>query len=302
VGEIWVAGPSVALGYWAKLQLSASTFQARLAGDNQATAYLRTGDLGFLWQSELFVTGRIKELVIVGGRNLYPQDIEHTLQESNPAFRSGGGAAFALTQNGQEHLVVLQEVNRAAGQADHRLLAAEGARAIAARHGVTPLALVLVAASSIPKTSSGKIQRTEARQMYREGNFVPLHTWQAGQESRLATPAVPTRSTADDLNVDWHSEIYTDVQAWVAEKLDVEPHHIDLDVTFSDLGVNSVEAVALVHRLQDRIERTIPAIELLRYPTAKALIDHLAEELHERALAKLQQEESGASAESLRVE
>lgn len=295
VGEIWVRSPSVAQGYWDKPQFSASVFQARLADEVSGAPCLRTGDLGFLWEKELVVTGRIKEVVIIGGRNLYPQDIEQTLQEANPSFRAGGGAAFGVTQDGQEQLVILQEVNRAAGQqADYRLLAATGARAVAARHGVMPMALVLVAASAIPKTSSGKIQRGEARQLYQEGNFAPVHVWQPGSEQRPPASASP-RTALDELHVDWQSELHADVQSWVAGKLDVEPHHIDLDVTFADLGVDSVEAVELVDRLQDRLGRTIPAIELLRYPTVKALIGHFSEELGQRALERVQQEEGSTA-------
>ena len=299
VGEIWTQGPSVAKGYWGKPQFSAGVFSAVITGDISGTEYLRTGDLGFLWDSELFVTGRIKEVVIIAGRNLYPQDIEQTLQESNSAFRLGGGAAFSVTHDGKEQLVIMQEVSRAGGdQTDYKLLAAEGARAVTSRHGVTPLALVLLAGSAIPKTSSGKIQRAEARQLYKEGNFAPVHTWQPGSSS-LRSLASASYSHLDELNVDWQSELYADVQAWVAEKLDIEPHHIDLDVTFSDLGVDSVEAVELVDRLQDRIERTIPAIELLRYPTVKALIDHFSAELSQRALDKVLREESDEAAEKV---
>ncbi|HVK98632.1 MAG TPA: AMP-binding protein [Dongiaceae bacterium] len=298
VGEIWVRSNSVAQGYWDKPQFSASVFQATVAGEGSDKHYMRTGDLGFLWESELFVTGRIKEVVIIGGRNLYPQDIEQTLQEANPSFKQGGGAAFSVVQDGKEQLVIMQEVNRAAGkQADYRLLAATGARAVAARHGVVPMALILVASSSIPKTSSGKLQRGEARQIYKEGHFAPVYTWQPGSDGGRAIMSAATRSALDEINVDWQSELYADVQVWVAEKLDVEPHHVDLDVTFAELGVDSVEAVELVDRLQDRIERTIPAIELLRYPTVKALIDHFSQELAQRALDKVLREEADGAAQ-----
>lgn len=288
VGEIWINGPSIAKGYWEKPQFSASVFRATIANDDSQTAYLRSGDLGLMWENELFVTGRIKEVIILSGRNHYPQDIEQTLQESNPTFRKGNGAAFSITENGKEQLVIIQEVNRAGGdQTDYRLLAAEGARAITARHGVTPMALILMSGSAIPKTSSGKIQRSEARQMYQEGNFAPVYLWKSSTiESNQPTPENPTADNTSEchFDTDWHATLYCDVQTWVASKLDIEPHHIDLDVTFSELGVDSVESVELIDRLQDRIERVIPAIELLRYPTVKALIEHFANELEEKSL------------------
>ncbi len=296
VGEIWVRSPSVAKGYWGKPHISASVFDATCVGDSTQRRYLRTGDLGFLCDAELYVTGRIKELIIVGGRNLYPQDIEQTLQDCNPAFRRGGGAAFALSQDEQEQLVVLQELERsAAGETvDYHMLAAAGAREIAARHGVTPQQLVLVPASAIPKTSSGKLQRTLARQMYNEGNFTPLHVWQPAREVRNDAAAI-RRIDEDSAFTDWHSELHVAVQAWVAQKLDLEPHYIDLDVTFADLGVNSVEAVELIELLQDRMQRNIPATELLRFHTVQALITHFAEELQARALARLSEAEESTA-------
>lgn len=247
---------------------------------------VRIGDLGFLHETELYVTGRIKELIIVGGRNLYPQDIEQTLQDSNPAFRRGGGAAFALSQDEQEHLVVLQELERSAiGETvDYSMLAATGAREIAARHGVTPHQLILVSASSIPKTSSGKLQRTLARQMYSEGNFAPLHNWQSAPPVHSEAAVIPGIDEGNAFT-DWHAELHGTVQTWVARKLDLEPHHIDLDVTFAELGVNSVEAVELIELLQDRMQRNIPATELLRFHTVQALVMHFAEELQARTLA-----------------
>ncbi|MEC8812753.1 MAG: AMP-binding protein [Pseudomonadota bacterium] len=283
VGEIWIHSPSVARGYWNKPQFSVSVFNATIEGDDSGRHYLRSGDLGFLLDDELYVTGRIKEVIILAGRNHYPQDIERTLQSANPTFRTGGGAAFAVTIDGKEELVVLQEVSRAAAdQTDYRALAAVGVKAISSRHGVTPAELVLLSGSSIPKTSSGKIQRADAKRLYQEGKLVPAHLWQAASKTKAVQAGPAFDSAADHL--DFYDQLYGDLQQWVADKLDIDPHHIDLDVTFSELGVDSVEAVELVDRLQDRIGRVIPAIELLRYPTVQALIQHFADELEEQAL------------------
>ena len=287
VGEIWINSPSVARGYWNKPQFSKSVFGATLKdtgkGDENKKPFLRSGDLGFVQDGELYVTGRIKEMIIIAGRNHYPQDIEQTLQSANPTFKGGGGAAFSITRDGEEELVIVQEIDRAAGkQADFKMLAAEGIKAISSRHGITPHALVLVSGSTIPKTSSGKIQRAAAKNTYQEGNVVPVYVWQAGKQSIKSTPS--EKECDNEFVDDWYSELHREVQDWVAEKLDIENHHIDLDVTFSDLGVNSIETVELVDRIQDRIGRVIPATELLRYPTVKALISHFAEELEKKEL------------------
>lgn len=285
VGEIWIHSPSVARGYWNKPQFSASVFGATISDDDSGRGYLRSGDLGFMLHDELYVTGRIKEVIILAGRNHYPQDIERTLQSANPTFREGGGAAFAVTIDGKEELVVLQEVSRAAAeQTDFRALAAVGVKAISSRHGVTPAELVLLSGSAIPKTSSGKIQRADAKRLYLEGKLVPAHLWQAATKTTAAT-AEP-KVTLGSEHLDFYDQLHADLQQWVAGKLDIEPHHIDLDVTFSELGVDSVEAVELVDRLQDQIGRVIPAIELLRYPTVKALIQHFADELDQQALQR----------------
>lgn len=297
VGEIWVNSPSVASGYWNKPAYSDSVFRARIKDDPDSPAYMRTGDLGVLWDNELYVTGRIKELIIVAGRNHYPQDIELSLQEANPVFRKGCGAAFASREQGKEGLVVIQEVASAAGdQTDYQQLALAGAKAIAVRHGVMPSELVFINSGSLPKTSSGKIQRTEAKKFYDLGNFTPLHVWSSNtrQNAGTAAPLSSAIQKDDYAFTDWQSELYSEMQKWVGDKLNCEAHLIDLDVTFSELGVDSIEAIDLVDRLQDRIERTIPATELMRYPTVKALIDHFAEELNEKDQTRRQAAEPAA--------
>lgn len=295
VGEIWVSGPSVAQGYWGKLALSISTFQARIKQKDLSECYLRTGDLGFRWQDELYVTGRIKELIIVAGRNLYPQDIEQTVQASHGDFRPRGGVAFGLQSNGREQLVILQELQRNGdGYHDLALLSAMTAREVAARHGVLPSTIVLLPLNALARTSSGKLQRLEARQRFRDGLLTPLHVWNPGTGSTHEPSGVsPLRPDTEELmHRDWQAELSLEVQLWAAEKLDVEPHHVSLNSTFVELGMDSVEAVELVERLQERVGRPIPVIEMLRYPTVKALIEHLSAERQHHHLLRLQCEET----------
>ncbi len=280
VGEIWVNSPAVAQGYWNKPSFSDSVFRARIQNDASGKTFMRTGDLGFLWDNELFVTGRIKEMIIVAGRNHYPQDIEFSLQSANPLFRKGCGAAFAVLDHGKEQLVVMQEVSGNGLQPqDLQQLALQGARAIATRHGISPRALLFIQPGTLPKTSSGKIQRTEAKKIYESGQCTTLYSW---ENSAQAVMPRESREQAQRPFTDWQSELYVQMQTWVSDKLNVDAHHVDLDVTFSELGVDSIEAIDLVDRLQDTIQRTIPATELLRYPTVKALIEHFASELTER--------------------
>ncbi len=169
-GEIWVAGPSVAAGYWGRPEESAATFGARLAGDEAgAGPYLRTGDLGFLdGAGELFVTGRQKDLLVLRGRNVYPQDVEAVAEAGHPALRLGGAAAFEVEVEGEERLVVVVEVERRREAEAAEAAAAVGERVVAeldvAAHAVVP-----VRAGGIPRTTSGKVRRGACRAAYLAG-------------------------------------------------------------------------------------------------------------------------------------
>lgn len=160
MGEIWVSGPGVAAGYWRSEDDTRRTFGARLRGSNEGP-FLRTGDLGCLRDDQLFVTGRLKDLVIVAGRNHYPVDLEYTVETCHPAIRSHGCAAFAIDVDGQEQLAVAAEVDPSYDPdvpASGSLVAAIR-EAIASRHDIQLHRIALVAAGEIPRTPSGKIQR-----------------------------------------------------------------------------------------------------------------------------------------------
>jgi acyl-CoA synthetase (AMP-forming)/AMP-acid ligase II len=174
VGEIWVSDRSVALGYWRKPEETQRTFHAYLA-DTGEGPFLRTGDVGFLKDGELFVTGRIKDLIIIRGRNHYPQDIELTMEQSHPALRCAYGAAFAVDVKNEERLVVVGEVERSyLRRLDVNEVVGNIREAIAEQHELQVYAVVLVKPGSIPKTSSGKIQRQEARAKFLDGTLERL--------------------------------------------------------------------------------------------------------------------------------
>ncbi|MGE6757950.1 fatty acyl-AMP ligase [Corallococcus interemptor] len=190
VGEVWVKGPSVARGYWRREQESARVFQARtLEGDGP---YLRTGDLGFLDAGELYVTGREKDLIIVRGRNLYPQDLEAVMEESHPALRPGCGVAFGVEVEGEERLVVVQEVDprRWDGEAAPVLGAIRGR--LATVNEVRPHAVVLIEPGSLPKTSSGKVRRRATREAFLTGALRELHAWCTTAMNGTETTGGPT--------------------------------------------------------------------------------------------------------------
>ncbi len=197
VGEIWVAGPSVARGYWNQPEASAATFGATLEAD-PGTSYLRTGDLGFVHQGELFVTGRIKDLIVVLGANHYPEDIERTAEAAHPAVRARGVIAFASEVASREQLVVVVEIEKPA-TSPKEAVARAIREAVAREHGLPVFDLVLVAPGATPKTSSGKPRRQRCRARYEAGELerlagalAPATDASAGRTERVAEVAAAT--------------------------------------------------------------------------------------------------------------
>jgi len=183
VGEIWVSDPGVAQGYWQRPEDTANTFQAHL-NDSGEGPFLRTGDLGFMRDGELFITCRIKDLIIIRGTNHYPQDIEWTVQEVHPALRPDYGAAFSVEFEGEERLIVVQEVERQAQDLDVDEVIAEIRQAIAELHELQVYAVVLVKPGNILKTSSGKIQRQACRSSFLAGELEVLGDWSENPQIR----------------------------------------------------------------------------------------------------------------------
>ncbi|NNC02670.1 amino acid adenylation domain-containing protein, partial [Corallococcus exiguus] len=185
VGEVWVSGPSVAQGYWGREEATRETFHARIAREDGGP-YLRTGDLGFLRpEGELYVTGRSKDLIILRGRNHYPQDLEATVEGAHPALRPGGGAVFSVEVRGEERAVVVQEIDvRRLGGLREQLAAADAAvgtirQRLAESHEVQAHAVVLIEPGSLPKTSSGKVQRHACRAAFLAGTLQEVTAWRA---------------------------------------------------------------------------------------------------------------------------
>ncbi|QNS06057.1 fatty acyl-AMP ligase [Streptomyces xanthii] len=178
VGEIWVKGPSVASGYWQRPLTNKEIFDAAIAdgkGGQDGGGWLRTGDLGVWEDGQLYVTGRLKELIIFAGRNLYPQDIERAVQGTDKSLGIGAGSVFAVETADREHLVVVQEVRASSVATDLRTLAT-GVQAFIGREFNIPAGnVLLVRPGTIRKTTSGKIQRTLMKQLFLKGQITPLY-------------------------------------------------------------------------------------------------------------------------------
>lgn len=264
VGEIWVAGDNIAQGYLNKPAETRETFQA-LTSDTGRGPFLRTGDLGFLLDGELFVTGRLKDLVIIRGRNYYPNDIEATVQETHPALMSGRGACFSLEADGVEQLAVVQEVDRELlGEDDVDAVIAEIRAAVTAQHDIRAHTVVLMEPLRIPTTSSGKIRRSACRQRYLDGTLEVFAEWHApAPPDDRRTPAAtdPGRPSADT----------DEIRAWFVDRLALElgvsTAEIDTTLPFAHHGLDSVHAIQLLGALETWLGRAVPPTLVYEYPT-----------------------------------
>ncbi|NEO35900.1 MAG: amino acid adenylation domain-containing protein [Moorea sp. SIOASIH] len=251
VGEIWVSGGSVTSGYWNRPQATKETFQAYLKdiGDGP---FLRTGDLGFFSKGELFVTGRLKDLIIIRGRNHYPQDIELTVENSHPALRSHCSAAFSVERDGEERLVVAGEVERThLRKLNTEEVVREIQIALSTEHELDVDGVVLLKTGSIPKTSSGKIQRRACKQGFLEGSLNVVGQWQKTlSQGEYVAPRTPTE------------EIIANIFASVLGVKDVGIHD-----NFFEIGGHSLLATQLISQLRVTFNREIPLRQVFSSPT-----------------------------------
>jgi 8-amino-7-oxononanoate synthase len=246
VGEIWISGASVGMGYWHKPAESSRTFDAHL--DNTgAGPFLRTADLGFVFEGELYVIGRIDDVLIVRGLNYHPQDLEMTARTSHPLLEAGFGACFAVEDHERgRRLVLVHEVSRT--KEDDFAPVMEAAReAILARHDLTIHSIVLVRGGTIPKTSSGKVQRRSCRALYMAGELKVL-----AERGLTATPDVA------DAQREPQSFVLATVCQHALTLGGAALSHVTPDTPLASLGLDSVQRVELAAMLEKTFTCRLP--------------------------------------------
>ncbi|HEY8174453.1 MAG TPA: aminotransferase class I/II-fold pyridoxal phosphate-dependent enzyme [Gemmatimonadaceae bacterium] len=261
VGEIWVSGDSIAGGYWNNADESAQTFAAMIEGD-QTPLFLRTGDLGFIDDGQLFVTGRLKDLIILSGRNYYPQDLELAAERSHPSLRPGHAAAFALTGEGRETLAIALEVTRHHRESEHESVISAVRRALADREGVLPDVVVLVRQNGIPRTSSGKVQRRATRAALLDGRLDVV----ARSDATIDDVA---RALGD--HADTSAPVEAWLRRWVADELQIDVSSVDPTASVREYGLDSVTAVRLVTELEQVLGHRVDVSLLWREPSIRSL-------------------------------
>ena len=261
VGEIWIAGESVAAGYWKRPEETKQTFGACLQGT--PGSFLRTGDLGFIHQGELFVTGRLKDLIIIRGRNLYPQDIERTVQQSHPKLESAVGAAFSIDVDNEERLIVVQETQRSASVNYVEILSAIR-EAIAEEYAIQLYAVVVVKHGGVPRTSSGKIQRRACRQMFVSNRLDSLAEWRESATAPRDAPVVmPAGRSVEEIE-NW-------MCAQLAAKIGVDVSDIDIEKSITHYGIDSVATVELMHAIETGLGIVVPFSSFYRSPSIREI-------------------------------
>jgi acyl-CoA synthetase (AMP-forming)/AMP-acid ligase II/acyl carrier protein len=281
VGEIWVSGPSVASGYWKRPEENERTFAARLAKTDEGP-FLRTGDLGFVQDDELFVAGRLKELIIIRGMNHYPQDIEQTVEKCHAALRPGGGAAFSVEVAGEERLVVVHEVERRQpldlGGAVEKIR-----QAVMERHELHVYGVMLIKAGSLPKTSSGKVQRHVCREGFLEGGLQEVlrdvleETGVEWAETSLTRESLLAAAAEER-----HELLCEYLLAQGARAVRTDISRINARQNLAALGLDSLMAIELKHRLESDLGVHILATDFLE--------DECIERVAERILERLEAE------------
>lgn len=268
IGEIWVRGPGVAQGYWNNPVATAETFAATLPGEDGT--FLRTGDMGFLADGELYVTGRIKDLIIVRGRNHYPQDIERTVEVCHPALRRDHVVSFGVDVEGEERVVVVCGVMRAQKLNQDELFSAVRA-VLAQEHELGPHAIVLVKGSEIPRTSSGKLQRRGCKDLYLRGELEIVGQWSESNQNEATPKVAPLAKNPLVIEplLNGHAAMQRSVVEVVSGIIrNLKEYSASTAISensqlFADLAIESIDLVMLNELVERHYQRQFPFADFM---------------------------------------
>lgn len=279
IGEIWVSGKNISSGYWKRTKINKITFKVEISNTKEGP-FFRTGDLGFLDSGEIFITGRLKELIIIRGINYYPDDIEFTVKESHPFLSSSAIAAFSITKNRQENLVLVVEVKSKTKSENNQII--DSIReSVTLKHNLQVFAIKLVAEDSLPRTVTRKIQRKGCRDHFLNNNLKIVDEWQQEESQAIGkslTPAEIQYPIANNKgNLDKNREVISD---WlvnsIADVLKINPNRISIDQPFFRFGLDSASTVRLAGALEKWLGSNLDPTLFWEYPTIDELSNYLA--------------------------
>ncbi|WP_309842929.1 MULTISPECIES: polyketide synthase [unclassified Caballeronia] len=267
-GEIWVSGDNVASGYWMRPDESAATFGATLPSV-PGKVFLRTGDLGFIHEGEVFTTGRIKDLIIVRGANYYPQDAESLLERAHPGFVHGSCAVFSVLKEGEERVVVVQELTRGHRNGPYEEMFDAIRRAVGAAFDLPVESIALIQPGTTAKTSSGKIQRRQSRQAFLDGSLRLVATW--SRERNADVPAVGTAAPAQANSEKMEHFLIRRI----ADISRLSPESIRVDRPFSEYGLGSLDSTRIAEELAVHFKIAVSPAMFYDHPDVQRLAAHL---------------------------
>ncbi len=303
IGEVWVKSPSVGQGYWEREEETVNTFGA-MTSDGSGP-YLRTGDLGFLHEGQLYVAGRLKDMIIVRGVNRYPQDIEQTVEQAHEIMQSGLTAAFAESSGERERLVICAEVQKRAEDTNWEEVIKAIRREVTLQHELPPDAVVLVRFGTLPRTSSGKIQRHACRDLFSNGSLKIVAQWRSweleipdsepmiaastshswGTTGSLAKPTAGTAPVAGQPDHEIVDIVMDAIRAVAQER--AKQLEIDTNIVL-DLGLDSLERMQIAHSLEQTFDGRFPENVLQEIETvrevAEAIEKHMGKKRIRRSL------------------
>jgi len=285
VGEVWINSKAVSTGYWNNPEMSKQTFQGKIKGEKGGRKYLRTGDLGFLLDNEIYITGRSKDVIIVRGQNHYPQDIEWNVDNCHALLRKGGTAAFSLTTEDEERLVVVAEVGRRFKADIHeKEIYASIRKTVTEEHQLQAAAIVLIRMGTIPKTTSGKIQRTATKKDFLKGLLETKAEWISAKLKNYVHRQREETTIVDNFNPTFTLESskldFGVIKQWLVDKIaaiaELEPNEIDPAKPFGEYGLDSNQSVRLTGELAAafNLANISPSIAY-DYPTISDLSQHI---------------------------
>ncbi len=283
IGEIWLRGESISTGYWQKEALNQDVFHARMRTDNpqKQADFFRSGDLGFLDEHhDLYITGRIKDLLIIRGRNIYPQDVERAIERCHPMIRRGGSAVFPDRVENQEELIACVEIKNPFDSANLNELLHAVERAIIETAGVLPYCINFIKAGSAFKTTSGKIQRQKTKKAYQQGQLNLLSQDIRKQETKEFQALLEALALA---SVTERKAILNErIKQIVAAVLFIQnPGRIPEDIDLFDFGIDSIRGLEIWRRLNlllgspDRLSKDI----LFKHNSIHALSGYIQKEI-----------------------
>ncbi len=289
VGEIWVDSPSKADGYWGLEARSDAVFKARLPGEEGG--FLRSGDLGFLYRGELFVSGRLKDMLIIGGRNIYPSDIEDSIRSCHTMIRPGGVVAFSLAKNTEEpeRLGVLVEVkSKRISAKDAQEVTQAIRRQVLHANQLRCATIAIGAPGAVLKTTSGKIRRRACHKALLDGTLKLLHIERSKVKEPLLSPefaSEPKEVESEQVRVLQESESHPDARVFenllrtvIADLLRIPPSDIALDVPLMEQGISSIQTVELIERAEAALKYPLSPSLAFDYPTIRTLAEYLAKD------------------------